>query len=59
MTKHKKFRSLRGKGKYANAYAARHRQNPYASALHPSQLKKKTAPSAANTESGKKTQQDK
>ena len=43
MTKHKKFHSLRGKGKAAHMYAVIHRRNQYDSAFRPEQLKKKAA----------------
>ncbi|MDE7243938.1 MAG: hypothetical protein K2O18_08180 [Oscillospiraceae bacterium] len=57
MSKHKHFHSPGGRGKAVKAYAAYHRRYPYGSVPPDFPLKlKKTAPSAANAESGDKVE---
>ena len=58
MTKHKRFHGIHTKAQAGKAYSFFHAGHPYGSIprkLKLTPLDKKTAPSAANTESGEKT----
>ena len=54
MSKHKNFHGVHNRRQYAKAYEAMQRRSPYA-VVRKTQLKK-TAPSAANAESGDKVE---